>query len=101
MFSHFDLESSMIGQKHWFYMVVTLFMLELISFGSVLYTSGVELYPTMHVGYVNFEVKHLVSLHFYNTHSFCIKSSNDIKFVGGERLLDFQTFLRPTKFQKS
>ena len=55
----------------------------------MLYTSGVELYPTMHVGYVNFEVKHLVSLHFYNTHSFCIKSSNDIKFVGGERLLDF------------
>ena len=33
MFSHFDLESSMIGQKHWFYMVVTLFMLELILFG--------------------------------------------------------------------
>jgi hypothetical protein len=28
------------------------------------------------------------SLHFYNTHNFCIESSNDIKFVGGERLLD-------------
>jgi hypothetical protein len=39
-------------------------------------------------GYVNFEVKHLVRLHFYNTHNFFIESSNDIKFVGGERLLD-------------
>jgi hypothetical protein len=44
--------------------------------------------PTMHMGYVNFEVKHLVSLHFYNTHNFCIESSNDIEFVGGEILLD-------------
>jgi hypothetical protein len=50
--------------------------------------SGVELCPTMHMGYVNFEVKHLVSLHFYNTHNFCIESSNDIKFVRGERLFD-------------
>ena len=39
-------------------------------------------------GYVNFEVKHPVSLHFYNTQNFCIESSNGIKFVGGERLLD-------------
>ena len=52
------------------------------------YASGVELCPKMHMGYVNFEVKHLVSLHFYNTHNFCTESSNDIKFVGGERLLD-------------
>ena len=53
------------------------------------YASGVELCPTMHMGHVDFEVKHLVILHFYNTHNFCIESSNDIKFVGGERLLDF------------
>jgi hypothetical protein len=37
--------------------------------------------------YVNFKVKHLVCLHFYNTHNFCIESSNDINFVGGERLI--------------
>ena len=55
----------------------------------MLYTSRVELCSTMHMGYVKFEVKHLVRLHFYNTHNFCIESSNDIKFVGGERLLDF------------
>jgi hypothetical protein len=54
----------------------------------MLYAGGVELCPTMHMGYVNFEVKHLVSLNFYNTHNFCIEYSNDIKFVGGERLLD-------------
>ena len=30
--SHFDLESSMIGQQHWFDVVVTLFMLEVILF---------------------------------------------------------------------
>ena len=53
----------------------------------MLYTSGVELCPTMHMGYVNFEVKHLVSVNLYNTHNFCIESSNDIKVVGGERLL--------------
>ena len=53
----------------------------------MLYASGVELCPTMHMGYVNFEVKHLVILHFHNTHNFFIESSNDIKFVGGERLL--------------
>src|SRR6202161_12524 len=66
----------------------------------MLYASGVELCPTMHMGYVNFEVKHLVSLHFYSTHNFCIESSNDVIFFGGKRLLDFKTFLRPTKLQK-
>ena len=32
MFSRFDLESSMIGQTNWFYMLVTLLILELILF---------------------------------------------------------------------
>ena len=53
------------------------------------HASGVELCPTMPMGYVTFEVKHLVIFHFYNTHNFCIELSNDIKFVGCERLLDF------------
>ena len=55
---------------------------------SLLYTSRMELCPTMHVGNVNFEVKHLVSLGFYNTRNFCIESSNDKTIVGGERILD-------------
>ena len=30
--THYDFESSMIGQKHWFYVVVLLFIIELILF---------------------------------------------------------------------
>ena len=48
----------------------------------------VELCPTMHMGYVDFEVKHLVSFIVTTRITFGIESSKDIKAAGGERLLD-------------
>lgn len=47
----------------------------------MLYTSEVELCQQC-VGYVNIEVKLLVSLLLCNLHIFCIKTSNDMILLG-------------------